>query len=327
MSVPSVNELDNDLSNDYSAWDDDLALNTLNLEPIQLTVDETASGKRLDAALGLLLPDFSRSRMQKWLKDGAVMYNGVVETSPRRIVYVHDVLNVQPQASDEMKAYTAQEVPLDIVYEDDDILVLNKPAGLVVHPGSGNWEGTLLNGLLFAYPDISQVPRAGIVHRLDKDTSGVMLFSHNRTTRGAYQSLFQSRAVTKVYEAIAPTRVDYDYPLRVASRMVRGEQFYLTQEVEGEPNAFTTIELIENRGVYSLYRLHPETGKKHQLRVHMMRLGMPLLNDGLYPIPTPIDVVDYDKPLKLLARRIEFIDPITGTSRSFESELSLSLPD
>ena len=105
--------------------------------------------------------------------------------------------------------------------------------------------------------------------------------------------------------------------------MVRGEDFFLTQEVDGEPNAFTTIELIENRGAYSRYRLHPETGKKHQLRVHMMRLGMPLLNDGLYPVPTPMDVVDYDKPLKLLARSIEFVDPITFEKRGFESQLEL----
>lgn len=221
-------------------------------------------------------------------------------------------------------------IPFDetILHVDAHLIVVDKPHFLPVIPSGRFLRETLLTRLRLR-PELQHLNVADItpIHRLDKDTSGVMLFSHNRTTRGAYQSLFQSRAVTKVYEAIAPTRVDYDYPLRVASRMVRGEQFYLTQEVEGEPNAFTTIELIENRGVYSLYRLHPETGKKHQLRVHMMRLGMPLLNDGLYPIPTPIDVVDYDKPLKLLARRIEFIDPITGTSRSFESELSLSLPD
>ena len=116
--------------------------------------------------------------------------------------------------------------------------------------------------------------------------------------------------------------IDHDQ-MRVDSRMVRGEDFFLTQEIEGEPNAFTTIELIENRGAYSRYRLHPETGKKHQLRVHMLSLGMPLMNDGLYPVPTPMDVVDYEKPLKLLARSIEFIDPLTAERCRFVSRFEL----
>ena len=202
--------------------------------------------------------------------------------------------------------------------------MVDKPHFLPVIPSGRFLRETLLTRLRLR-PELQHLNVADItpIHRLDKDTAGVMLLSHNRATRGAYQSLFQSRAVTKVYEAIAPTRTDLDYPLRVASRMVRGEEFFLTQEVEGEPNAFTIIELIENRGAYSRYRLHPETGKKHQLRVHMMRLGMPLLNDGLYPVPTPMDMVDYDKPLKLLARSIEFIDPITNHYHRFMSNLLL----
>lgn len=217
-------------------------------------------------------------------------------------------------------------IPFDevILHVDEHLIVVDKPHFLPVIPSGRFLRETLLTRLRLR-PELQQLNVADItpIHRLDKDTAGVMLLSHNRATRGAYQSLFQSRAVTKVYEAIAPTRTDLDYPLRVASRLVRGEQFYLTQEVEGEPNAFTTIELIENRGAYSLYRLYPETGKKHQLRVHMLSFGMPLLNDGLYPVPTPMDVVDYEKPLKLLARRIEFVDPMTGENRWFESGLSL----
>ena len=109
-----------------------------------------------------------------------------------------------------------------------------------------------------------------------------------------------------------------------ASRLQRhAEHFYLTEQVAGEANAFTTVELIENRGAHSLYRLHPTTGKKHQLRVHMMGLGMPLLNDGLYPVALPMDVVDYEKPLKLLARSIRFVDPIMQQERRFESQLQL----
>ena len=217
-------------------------------------------------------------------------------------------------------------IPFDetILYVDAHLIVVDEPHFLPVIPSGRFLRETLLTRLRLR-PELQHLNVADItpIHRLDKDTAGVMLLSHNRATRGAYQSLFQSRAVSKVYEAIATTRMDLNYPVDVSSRMVRGEQFYLTQEVEGEPNAFTTVELIENRGAYSLYRLHPETGKKHQLRVHMMRLGMPLLNDGLYPVPTPMDVVDYDKPLKLLARSIAFDDPMTGQARRFESALTL----
>ncbi len=214
-------------------------------------------------------------------------------------------------------------IPFDetILHVDEHLIVVDKPHFLPVIPSGRFLRETLLTRLRLR-PELQHLNVADItpIHRLDKDTAGVMLLSHNRATRGAYQSLFQSRAVSKVYEAIATTRMDLNYPVDVSSRMVRGEQFYLTQEVEGEPNAFTTVELIENRGAYSLYRLHPETGKKHQLRVHMMRLGMPLLNDGLYPVPTPMEVVDYDKPLKLLARSIAFDDPLSGERRWFESE-------
>ena len=146
-----------------------------------------------------------------------------------------------------------------------------------------------------------------------------MLLSHNPATRRDYQTMFQNKTVCKTYEAIAPTRTDLAYPLNVSSRMVRGEKFFTTLEVEGEPNAHTTIELIENRGAFSLYRLTPHTGKKHQLRVHMMSLGMPLMNDALYPVPSAAGDEDYGKPLKLLAKRIEFTDPISGQARIFES--------
>ena len=247
--------------------------------------------------------------------DGAVLSESASYRAGETIYYYREV-----SREDEPR------IPFDevILHVDEHLIVVDKPHFLPVIPSGRFLRETLLTRLRLR-PELQHLNVADItpIHRLDKDTAGVMLLSHNRATRGAYQSLFQSRAVTKIYEAIAPTRTDLDYPLRVASRMVRGEDFFLTQEVEGEPNAFTTIELIENRGAYSRYRLYPETGKKHQLRVHMLSLGMPLLNDGLYPVPTPMDVVDYDKPLKLLARSIEFIDPISNHYHRFMSNLLL----
>jgi tRNA pseudouridine32 synthase / 23S rRNA pseudouridine746 synthase len=208
-----------------------------------------------------------------------------------------------------------------ILHVDEHLIVVDKPHFLPVIPSGRFLQETLLTRLRLT-PQLQHLNVADFtpIHRLDKDTAGVMLFSHNRASRGAYQSLFAQRAVHKVYEALAASTTELNFPLCIASRLERGTLFYLTQTASGgTPNAFTTIELIEQRGVDSLYRLLPLTGKKHQLRVHMMALGLPLRNDGLYPIPTPMDEIDYSRPLKLLARSIAFVDPFSGQPRSFES--------
>ncbi len=299
MTKPSVgkrvdeqqyNDLNNDLGDDYSAWDEDVALNpvnSVNLDPIELTVDVAASGKRLDAALALLLPEFSRSRLQKWLKDGQVSCNGVVELSPRRIVYAQDVLNVQPQPSDEMKAYTPQEIALDVVYEDDDILIINKPAGLVVHPGSGNWDNTLLNGLLFAYPEISQVPRAGIVHRLDKETSGLMVVAKTVQAQTDLVRQLQARTVKRRYLAIVQGELDAFGTIDAG--IGRNPQDRLKMAVlvgqSGKP-ARTYYQCLGFwqylQKTYSIVVCQLETGRTHQIRVHMQHIGHPLIGDPLY---------------------------------------------
>ncbi|QEY23222.1 pseudouridine synthase [Neisseria animalis] len=218
-------------------------------------------------------------------------------------------------------------IPFDekILYVDEHLIVADKPHFLPVIPSGRFLRETLLTRLRLR-PELQHLNVADIspLHRLDKDTAGVILLSHNPSSRHAYQKMFQEKTVKKVYEAVAPTRTDLVYPYSVQSRMVRGEQFYLTREVEGEPNALTTIELLENCGVNSLYRLYPHTGKKHQLRVHMMRLGMPLLNDTLYPVAHEAGSEDYSKPLQLLAKRIEFADPFSGEMRIFESTMCLS---
>ena len=211
-----------------------------------------------------------------------------------------------------------------ILFVDEHLIVVDKPHFLPVIPSGRFLRETLLTRLRLR-PELQHLNVADItpVHRLDKDTAGVMLLSHNPATRRDYQTMFQEKSVRKTYHAVAPTRTDLVYPLDVVSRMVRGERFFTTQETEGEPNAHTTVELLENRGEFSLYRLTPHTGKKHQLRVHMMRLGMPLLNDALYPTPLAAGDEDYEKPLKLLAKQIEFTDPISGQKRIFESGFEL----
>lgn len=218
-----------------------------------------------------------------------------------------------------------------ILHIDNELLVVDKPHFLPVIP-TGQWVSQTLLAKLRIHPRLRQLTQLDVddispIHRLDKDTAGVMLLSLNPNTRAHYQRLFEQKQVQKTYEAIAPTRTDLSYPYQVASRLVRGEQFFLTQTVDGAPNSLTTIELIgtlpEYEHQFSRYRLTPLTGKKHQLRVHMASLGMPLMNDSFYPVVQPQGAMDFTKPLKLLAKSITFIDPLTNETRQFVSQLGL----
>jgi len=212
----------------------------------------------------------------------------------------------------------------NILHLDGHLLVVDKPHFLPVTP-SGRYVSQTLLAKLRNHPDLQQLAVNDIspLHRLDKDTAGVMLLSVNPSSRACYHALFADRHIHKTYHAIAPTRSDLCYPFHIHSRLERGEPFFLTKMTQGEPNAHTTIELIENNGAFSLYRLTPVTGKKHQLRVHMASLSMPLLNDNFYPTVKPQGSSDFAKPLKLLAKSIAFIDPITQQARRFDSQLHL----
>ena len=212
----------------------------------------------------------------------------------------------------------------NILHLDEHLLVVDKPHFLPVTP-SGRYVSQTLLAKLRNHPDLQQLAVNDIspLHRLDKDTAGVMLLSVNPSSRACYHALFADRHIHKTYHAIAPTRSDLCYPFHIHSRLERGEPFFLTKTAQGEPNAHTTIELIENNGAFSLYRLTPVTGKKHQLRVHMASLGMPLLNDNFYPTVKTQGSSDFAKPLKLLAKSIAFIDPITQKARRFDSQLRL----
>ncbi len=207
----------------------------------------------------------------------------------------------------------------NILFLNDELLVVDKPHFLPVTPGGRFLHETLLVRLKRTTGIDTLVP----IHRLDRETAGVMLMSVNPATRSVWQSLFRFRQVEKVYEALAPWREDLKLPIEVCSRIERDEQFFRVKEVDGEPNAFSRIELIERRGEHGLYRLLPSTGKMHQLRVHMNSLGVPILNDGFYPVALPCKGDDFSSPLKLLARSLSFIDPVSGEARRFESQRQL----
>ena len=202
-----------------------------------------------------------------------------------------------------------------VMYQDDQILVADKPHFLPVIPSGKFLHETLLVRLRKQCANQDLVP----LHRLDRETAGVVLFSLNAKTRGHYTSLFRNRQVRKEYEALALTREDSSFPTTRRSRIVSGEPFFRMKEVPGEANSETHISVISNLGSLTLYQLLPFTGRKHQLRLHLAALGIPIINDKLYPAVTPLDESDFSSPLKLLAKSISFQDPLTGRQHYFES--------
>ena len=209
-----------------------------------------------------------------------------------------------------------------VLFQDDWIVVADKPHFLPVVPAGRYVQETLLVRLKRKLGIDTLTP----MHRIDRDTAGLVLFSIQPHTRASYQHLFRDKAITKHYEAIAPTRTDLNWPHTHQSRLQESAQFMAMEEVDGPVNATTVIDLLEQRGELSRYRLQPITGQKHQLRAHMSALGMPIVNDLYYPVLQPDHIPDYSKPLKLLAKSVSFTDPVTGQDRAFQSQRQLDWP-
>jgi tRNA pseudouridine32 synthase/23S rRNA pseudouridine746 synthase len=208
-----------------------------------------------------------------------------------------------------------------VLFQDEHLVVADKPHFLPVTPSGHYLQETLLVRLKNQLGLDSLIP----IHRIDRETAGLVLFCIQPGERDAYQALFRQREVTKHYEAIAPWRPELQFPLRRKTRIVEDEPFFRQREMPGEPNSETHVDVLEIKGDQARYALSPVTGKKHQLRVHMNALGLPIFNDRMYP---PVELTledDYAQPLQLLAKSIVFTDPLTGQPRRFESRLSLLL--
>lgn len=210
--------------------------------------------------------------------------------------------------------------PLPVVYRDEHIVVADKPHFLATTPRGGHVAQTALARLRHTLG----IPALTAAHRLDRLTAGLVLFTVRPEERGAYQRLFGERRVTKEYEAVARYDAALALPRTVRSRILKERGVHAAREVEGEPNAETRVELAERRGGLGRYRLLPRTGQTHQLRVHLNALGVPILGDPLYPrVTAPVPPGDFRRPLQLLARRLEFTDPVTGVAHTFTSGRTL----
>ncbi|WP_430378449.1 RluA family pseudouridine synthase [Streptomyces sp. B1-3] len=205
---------------------------------------------------------------------------------------------------------------IDVIHRDDHLVVADKPHFLATTPRGSHIAETALARLRREL----DIPTLGAAHRLDRLTAGLVMFTVRPEERGTYQSLFRDRRVTKEYEAVAPYDPTLTLPRTVRSRIVKERGVLAAQEVEGEPNAVSRIELLEHRDGLARYRLAPSTGQTHQLRVHMSALGVPILGDPLYPVVTdPVPTGDFRRPLQLLARTLQFTDPVTGHAHRFVS--------
>jgi 23S rRNA pseudouridine1911/1915/1917 synthase len=246
---------------------------------IQQTIPENCSGFRLDKALATMFDQYSRSTIQHWIKDGLVSLDGQSEGQKTKVREGQTVvINVPEPVATESKA---QDIPIDIVYQDEDILVINKPAGLVVHPGTGNPDGTLLNALLHFDESLAVLPRAGIVHRIDKETTGLLVIGRNELAVKKLVEAIQEKQVRREYLAVISTQIvaggTIDEPVGRHSRV----RTKMAVSSRGKP-AVTHYRVEEKFRTHTLIRVILETGRTHQIRVHMSWKGHPITGDPVY---------------------------------------------
>lgn len=286
----------------------------------QVVTDNSTSpsGQPWPSMLAFLAARFPAIPEQQWLSR---MQRGRVLDEQGMQITAHTAY--QPYSKIFYYREVAQETEIPfkekILFESEHLLVVDKPHFLPVSPTGKYVQQTLLSRLKQHYADDQLSP----IHRLDRETAGVMLFSRRPKTRHLYQTMFQNRQIEKTYQAIAAFRPELALPRHHHSRMEKGSPFFRMQEVAGEPNSSTWIELLEVQGNLARYHLQPVTGKQHQLRVHLAALGIPILNDPFYPVLVNKPDDDFNHPLQLLAQQISFIDPLSKTKATFKTSYTL----
>lgn len=286
------------------------------VHPHQLLVPPGCAGMRLDQVLAQLLPQFSRARLATWIKEGRVSVDGHDRT-PRDKLHGGEQIVVTPAPSREETAFRAEKIPLHIVHEDDTLMVINKPAGLVVHPGSGNWQGTLLNALLAHAPQLAAIPRAGIVHRLDKDTSGLLVVAKTLTAQTHLVRQLQARSVTREYRAVAHGKVARNGKIEGAIGRDPRSRTRMAVVSNGKP-AVTHYAILEKLPQATVLACRLETGRTHQIRVHLQKLGHPIWGDPVYgPRNKPKSPLINRQALH--AEKLALIHPATGETAQWQA--------
>lgn len=295
---------------------------------IELELTAEVCGQRLDKVLATLVPQYSRSRLQQWIDAGHVSVDGAVAKA-KMTLYGDEKIVIQPQPAPEELAFKAEAMNLAIVHEDAAILVIDKPVGMVVHPAAGNWSGTLLNGLLHHFPDISGVPRAGIVHRLDKDTSGLMVVAKSLIAHTDLVRQLQARTVKREYLALvwgtpnASGRIEASIGRHPRDRI----KMAVSENFSAKP-AVTHFErlatgMLDGKPV-SLVQCRLETGRTHQIRVHMQSIGFALVGDGLYGKQHLMTAFPRQA---LHARRLGLVHPVSGETCEWSASLPQDMND
>ncbi|HIE4354791.1 TPA: 23S rRNA pseudouridine(1911/1915/1917) synthase RluD [Proteus mirabilis] len=297
---------------------------------LNATVADSQLGQRLDQALAELFPDYSRSRIKEWILDNRVQVNDKIINKPKEKMLGGEKIEVDALIEEDVR-WEPQNIPLNIVYEDDDILVINKPRDLVVHPGAGNPDGTVLNALLYRYPEIVNVPRAGIVHRLDKDTTGLMVVAKTVPAQTHLVEALQRREITREYEAVATGRMTAGGLVNEPISRHPTKRTHMAVHPMGKP-AVTHYRVMEHFRAHTRLRLRLETGRTHQIRVHMAHIHHPLIGDQLYggrPRPLKGASEEFRETLRRFERQalhatmLRLYHPITG----IEMEWHAPLPD
>jgi len=296
--------------------------------PIIKALTEEFSGKRLDVVLAELFPEYSRSRLKIWIDQGNVLVNGKV-VRPKYKVIGDEMLQLTVQRIESEQSCEPENIPLDIVHQDEAIIVVNKPAGLVVHQAAGHYSGTLQNALLYLDSSLADVPRAGIVHRLDKDTTGLMVVARNLSAHKYLVDQIQKHEVLREYQALV-------YGVMTGGGMVdqpigRHPRDRIKMAVrQNGREAITHYRLLERFREHSHVRVQLETGRTHQIRVHMSHLRHPIVGDPVYagrhrvPAGASQELLDYLQGFKrqaLHAWRLSFVHPQTGEEVSYEAPL------
>ncbi|GAL08735.1 23S rRNA pseudouridine(1911/1915/1917) synthase RluD [Photobacterium aphoticum] len=296
------------------------------------TVNDSQLGLRLDQVIAELYPDYSRSRIKEWILNGMVSVNGDVVTKPRTKMMGGEDLLINAEIEDEVR-WEAQDIPLDIVYEDEHIIVINKPRDFVVHPGAGTPDGTVLNALLFHCPELAEVPRAGIVHRLDKDTTGLMVVAKTIQAQTRLVRALQKRKITREYEAIAMGRMTGGGTVEKPIGRHSTKRTCMAVNEMGKP-AITHYRVAEHFRDHTRIVLRLETGRTHQIRVHMAYLTHPLVGDATYggrPRPPRNATPELIQALRafdrqaLHARMLRLEHPITGELMEWRAAMPIDM--